>query len=185
MEAASARMRESVRPAIGTPRNASGIANSSSNASVIARTPAPPVSTSVPSMSKRISDDAVCSERLAFGADVSGPRPLRGRLFVKVDALAFVQLVEAALHGTAMKEPLLPAVVANEPEAPVADESFDSAGRHPSLLGRAAPKETESKYHSTSTSRIRPELQPSVQAHPVAEYENAYGRVYFTFTVIT
>jgi hypothetical protein len=64
-----------------------------------------------------------------------------------VDALAFVQLIEAALHGTSMKEPLLSAVVANEPKSPVPNESLDSAGRHPSLLGRAqCPKKSRFQY---------------------------------------
>ncbi len=53
--AASDRIHASVRPAIGMSWNASAIEKSSSNADVIARPPAPPVSTRVPSMSNRIS----------------------------------------------------------------------------------------------------------------------------------
>src|SRR5262245_52904916 len=128
----------SVRPAIGISRNASGTRKSTSNAVDIPRTPAPPVSTSVPSMSKRIT---FVSRRVsAFAANVSRPRAFRGRLLLEVDALPFVQLVEAALHGTSVKEPLLTAVVAYEPKTPVTNESLDRAARHPSLLGRACPE---------------------------------------------
>jgi hypothetical protein len=92
-------------------------------------------------MSKRISVAAIKPE-LPFAANVPGARPLRRRLLVEVNALAFVQLIEAALHGTSMEKPLLAAVVTNEPETPVPNESLDSAGRHPSLLGRVElPKE--------------------------------------------
>jgi hypothetical protein len=34
-----------------------------------------------------------------------------------------------------VKEPFLPAIVADESEPSVPNESFDSAARHPSLLG--------------------------------------------------
>jgi hypothetical protein len=34
-----------------------------------------------------------------------------------------------------VKEPLLPGVVANEPETSVPDKSLDTAARHPSLPG--------------------------------------------------
>jgi hypothetical protein len=44
--------------------------------------------------------------------------------------LAFVQLIEAALHGAAVKEPLLAAVVADEPETPVSNEPLDRAACH-------------------------------------------------------
>src|SRR5262249_44705039 len=47
------RIQVSVRPGMGMSRNASGTANTCSKALDMARTPAPPVSTSVPSMSKR------------------------------------------------------------------------------------------------------------------------------------
>src|SRR5256885_11182588 len=134
------------------PRNASGMVNNSSNARVIARTPAPPVSTSVPSMSKRmilitrrkpivVGNPAAEAQwrRLAFAADVPGARTLGRGLLVEVDALAFLQLVEGALHRAAVKEPLLTAVVPDEPETPVTHESFDRTARHPSLLGRTHP----------------------------------------------
>src|SRR5580765_6642017 len=39
-----------------------------------------------------------------------------------------------------MKEPLLAAVVANESESSVPNESFDRAAWHSSLLGRACPR---------------------------------------------
>src|SRR5690349_22910824 len=48
--------------------------SSSSNADDIARTPAPPVSTSVPSMSKRMSVGGRRPDELAFGANVSRDR---------------------------------------------------------------------------------------------------------------
>jgi hypothetical protein len=59
--------------------------------------------------------------------------------------LAFVQLVEAPLHGAAVKEPLLTAVVSNEAETPVPNDSLDRAAWHSSLLGRACP-DTENQY---------------------------------------
>src|SRR5262249_22020943 len=77
-------------------------------------------------------------QRLAFAANVAGARPFRRRLLIEADALTFVELVEAALNRTSMKEPLLTAIVANEPEPSVSNESFDRAARHPSLLGQAA-----------------------------------------------
>src|SRR5205823_2321970 len=48
------------------------------------------------------------SGRLA--ANVARARPLRRGLFLEADALAFVQLIEAALHRAPVKEPLLPTV---------------------------------------------------------------------------
>jgi hypothetical protein len=49
--------------------------------------------------------------RSAFAADVAGAGAFRRRLLLERDALAFVQVVEAALYRAAMKEPLLAAVV--------------------------------------------------------------------------
>src|SRR5437660_1847261 len=69
-----------------------------------------------------------------FAANVRRPRSLGRRLFLEAHALAFVQLIEAALHRAPMKKPLLSAIVANEPETPVTNESLDRAARHPSLL---------------------------------------------------
>src|SRR5262249_26597879 len=60
-----------------------------------------------------------------FATNVARPRSFRGRLFLEVDALTFVQLIEASLHGAAMEEPLLATVVTNEPEPPVTNESLD------------------------------------------------------------
>src|SRR5262249_1649319 len=120
------------------PRKASRTPRQSSNACDIARTPAPPVSTSVPSMSKRISETRGSSiDRSTLAADVPGARSFRGALLFEVDALAFIQLVEASLHRAAVEEPLLPAIVANEPEPTITHESLDGAARHPSLLGHA------------------------------------------------
>src|SRR5258708_3033937 len=134
---ASARIQESVRPAIGRPSKASWMPSRSSNASDMARRPAPPVSTRVPSMSKRMSEArGAAAFRLAVGANVAGARSFGRRLFCEVDALAFIQLVEAALYRAAMKKPLLPAIVADEAEPSVANESLDGATRHPSLLER-------------------------------------------------
>jgi hypothetical protein len=109
-------------------------------------------------MSKRMSVAAACCDELPFGANVSGARALRGRLFVKVDALSFVELVEAALHRTPMEEPLLAAVVANEPEPSVPNESLDGAGRHPSLLGHERVPEGSRNQYSfhLNFSRERP-----------------------------
>src|SRR5262249_33589292 len=111
-------------------------------ASDMARLPAPPVRTSVPSMSKRMSEARVASvaERLAVAANVAGPRPFGRRLFFELDALPFIQLVEAALYRAAMKKPLLSAIVSNESEAAVANEALDGATRHPSLLGPRGPR---------------------------------------------
>ena len=102
-------------------------------------------------MSKRRSEPRVASvaERLgSVAANVAGPRPFGRRLFLEVDALAFIQLVEAALHRAAMKKPLLSAVVTNEAEAAVANESLDGATRHPSLLGRTFAQDTDIKFRS-------------------------------------
>ena len=77
------------------------------------------------------------SGRLAVAANVAGARPFGRRLFFEVDALAFIQLIEATLHGAAVEKPLLPAIVADETKPSVANESLDGATRHPSLLGRA------------------------------------------------
>src|SRR6202011_2938467 len=96
--------------------------NSSAKALDIARPPAPPVSTSVPSMSKRRTmgmtqgrkaivrrdssrRDAYDSSG-GFAANVPCARPLGRRFFLEADALAFAQLIEATLDGTPMKEPL-------------------------------------------------------------------------------
>src|SRR5580765_292217 len=120
---ASDRIAGSVRPAIGIPRKASAMPKRSSKARDIARPPAPPVSTRVPSMSKRMS----LWFESAFAANVAGARPFGRRLFFELDALAFIQLIEAALHRAPVKEPLLTAVVANEPKSPVPNESLDRA----------------------------------------------------------
>jgi hypothetical protein len=72
------------------------------------------------------------SGRLA--ANVAGTWPFGRRLFLEADALAFIQLIEAALHRAPMKKPLLSPVVADETETPVTNESLDRAARHPSLL---------------------------------------------------
>src|SRR5207237_4206065 len=148
--ASSVRIHESVRPAIGMPRKASRTPRSSSNARVMARAPAPPVSTSVPSISKRIREPRGASiAGSAFGANVAGARSLGRGLFVEVDALAFIQLIEAALHRAAVKEPLLPAVVSNEAEAAIPYESLDGATRHPSLLEHARAQSVVIKFRST------------------------------------
>jgi hypothetical protein len=39
-----------------------------------------------------------------------------------------------------MKEPLLAAVVANEPKTSVSNESFNRTARHPGLLGHTCPR---------------------------------------------
>ena len=132
--AASERIQASVRPAIGMPRKASGTPKSSSKARAIARPPAPPVSTRVPSMSKRISVDK--AQRSAFAAHLAGSGSFRRWFFLEADTLPFVELVEAAFDRAAMKEPLLPALVADESEPSVPNEPLDSTGRHPSLPGR-------------------------------------------------
>src|SRR3954453_7364588 len=135
---ASARIHASVRPAIGMPLNASRTPSTSSKARDMARRPAPPVSTSVPSISKRMraAREAPLSVASAFAANVAGTRPFGRRFFFELDALAFIQLIEAALDRAPGKKPLLAAVVANEPESSVTHESLDGATRHPGLLGR-------------------------------------------------
>jgi len=76
-----------VRPAMAIPSKALAMAKTSSKARDIARLPAPPVSTSVPSMSKRMSVEALV---LVFAANVAGARPLGRGFFVEADALAFI-----------------------------------------------------------------------------------------------
>ena len=165
---ASARIHVSVRPAIAMPlERVADTEQISSNASDIARPPAPPVSTSVPSMSKRMAaksaSDSVSSrylrcERCRRAA--LWPTALR-----RSDALAFIQLVEAALHRAAVKEPLLPAIVANEPKSPVPNESLDRAARHPSLLGRARAQGARiSNFVPMSRWQISVSLSPSSAA---------------------
>src|SRR6185436_8991070 len=132
--APSRRIHASVRPASGTPLKALRMPKISSKARDIARPPAPPVSTSVPSMSKRI---RVAACRSALAANVAGAGAFRGRLFFEGDALSFIQLVEATLHRAAVKEPLLPGVVTNKTEPSITNESLDRTTGHPSLLGRA------------------------------------------------
>ncbi|HMB79848.1 MAG TPA: hypothetical protein VKI43_07265 [Vicinamibacterales bacterium] len=83
-----------MRPAMGMPWKAFGTAKISAKASVIALPPAPPVSTRVPSMSKRISVEALVAPVapvLVFAANVAGARPFGRRFFVEGDALAFIQ----------------------------------------------------------------------------------------------
>src|SRR5262245_6167912 len=109
-------------------RNASSTANNSRNACVIARPPAPPVSTSVPSMSKRTTEASESGS--AFRADVSCARAFCRRFFLETDPLTFIELVEAALHRASVEEPLLPAIVANETEPSVPNESLDRTGCH-------------------------------------------------------
>src|SRR6266542_3071461 len=81
-----------------------------------------------------------------------------------------------------MKEPLLSAVVANESEPSVTNESLDSTARHPSLLERiGAQRDPDIKFRSSAASlRNQPKIRPSSKAH-------RFERVgtYFTLTVIT
>ena len=86
--------------------------------------------------------------RLAFAADVPGPRALGRGLLVEADALAFFQLVEGALHRAAVKEPLLAAVVPDEPETPVTNESLDrTLGIRVSLGSRARAENNQVSFH--------------------------------------
>src|SRR4029079_648461 len=131
------------RPARDTPDRPSRTPNTSANARVMARAPAPPVSTRVPSISKRTTFTAGSVVRLlpavnalALAANVAGARSFRRRLFLEADALTFVQLVEVTLHRASMEEPLLAAVVANETEPPITDDPLDCAACHASLPGR-------------------------------------------------
>src|SRR5919198_5809920 len=179
LSAASERIMASVRPGIGMPRNASGTENSSSNARAIARAPAPPVSTSVPSMSKRTS--LVATLRVSgFGAYVSGARTFRRRFLFEADALSFVELVEATRHRTAMEEPLLPAVVANESESPVSNESLDRTCRHPnvSLGANVCPKSStyQTSFH-LNLLQVFAGLQPGIEPEAWPAHENAHASV--------
>ena len=66
-----------------------------------------------------------------FAADVARSRSLRRRLFIKADALTFVQLLErAGLHRATVKKPLLAAIVANESKSAITDQPFNRAVRH-------------------------------------------------------
>src|SRR6185312_3105097 len=60
-----------------------------------------------------------------LAANVARARALGRRLLIEGHALAFVQRIEAALHRATVEEPLLAAVVADESEASVPNESFD------------------------------------------------------------
>src|SRR5205085_8982837 len=66
--------------------------------------------------------------------------------FLELDALSLVQLIEIAVHRAAVKEPLLPAIVTDEPEAAVSDESLDRAACHARLLGRGAQSVEQSSF---------------------------------------
>ena len=70
--------------------------------------------------------------------DVSSTRSLRRGFLFEHHALSFVELVEVALHRAPVEEPLLPAVVANEPEPTIPHESLDLAAWHTSLPGHRA-----------------------------------------------
>src|SRR6185503_7142669 len=72
---------------------------------------------------------ASVADCLSLAANVPRARPLGRRLFVETDALAFVELLEAPFHRAPVKEPLLAALVANEPETPVTNESLDRTAR--------------------------------------------------------
>src|SRR5205085_3100027 len=104
--------------------------------------------------------------------------PLGRRLLVERHALAFVQLVEAALHGTPMKEPLLSAVVANESETPVPNESLDRAAWHSSLLGRACvPKGPISNFVPPRYCTCGLDLSTSQTGSSISNIENGYAGV--------
>src|SRR5262245_57267570 len=94
-----------------------------------------------------------------------------------------------------MKEPLLAAIVANEPEPPVPNESFDRAARHPSLLGQIAALSRNIKFRSTEALRFLAQIRFSRQAHAaggvgigdVLQSRRCRSRnpdFYFTVTVI-
>jgi hypothetical protein len=104
---------------------ASSTPNTSANARFIALTPAPPVRINVPSMSNRTTDG-----RSGFGADVASARSFGRRFLVERHALPFSQLIEASLDAAPMEEPLLPAIVTNEPEAAIPNEPLDGAVWH-------------------------------------------------------
>src|SRR5205823_14532746 len=105
-----------------------------------------------------------------FAANVSRPRSFGRRLFFEADALAFVQLVEAALHRAPMKKPLLPAVVADEAETPVSNESLDRAARHRVSSGRAGAQSPFINFRSTTTFALTSHaFSKSSPPHPRAD----------------
>jgi hypothetical protein len=86
-----------------------------------------------------------------------------------------------------MKEPLLSAVVPNEAEPSVSNESLDRAAWHSRLLGHigAAGDKYQYSFHLNT-----PEAAGNIEeaaADPFSGAENGYACVgrYFTFTVIT
>src|SRR5215471_425792 len=170
---ASERIQASVRPGRGIPLNALSMANNSRNAIVIARPPAPPVSTSVPSMSKRTTRGE--GPASAFAADVSCARTLCRRFFLETNPLSLVELVETTLHGASVEEPLLPAIVPNEPKASVANESLDRTGCHPSrLLGRGRAQDPIINICSTDTSYKGAFIYCRVSTRNTAKGEKPY-----------
>jgi hypothetical protein len=86
-----------------------------------------------------------------------------------------------------MKEPLLAAVVSNEAEPSVSDESLDRAAWHSRLLGHIGAQETIINFRSTSTHAEGRANIDEAPAHAPSADEKKYAcvRGYFTLTVIT
>jgi hypothetical protein len=64
-------------------------------------------------------------------ADISGARPFLRRLLVEAHALSLGELIEAAsFHRASMEEPLLAAIISNEPESTIPHKPFNRAVRH-------------------------------------------------------
>ena len=78
-----------------------------------------------------------CENVSGFCPDVPGAWSFLRRLFLEADALPFVELVEfTGFDGAAMEEPLLSAIVPNESEPPIPDQTLDSSVRHVDNLRR-------------------------------------------------
>src|SRR3954453_14980050 len=72
-----------------------------------------------------------------------------------------------------MKEPLLSAVITNESEPPVANETLDRATRHPSLLGHTRMSEFAwiSILVPWDLARFFARLKPSIGTQPAKSVE--------------
>ena len=64
-------------------------------------------------------------------ANVARSGSLLGGLFLEANALPFVELLEVArFDGVAVEEPLLTALVLDEPETAIPDQTLDCSARH-------------------------------------------------------
>src|SRR5688500_3089879 len=73
----------------------------------------------------------VTGRRSGLRSDIARSRSFLGRFLLEADALPFVELLEVArLDRVAVEEPLLTALVLDEPETPIPHQTFDCSVRH-------------------------------------------------------